>query len=74
MSKPHEPVPGALPDLATYRVFRVSAQGDVLGSEIISAQSDDEAMSKARVLANGHGIDLWERSRFLASYPPISAP
>lgn len=24
-------------------------------------------------LPNGHGIDLWERIRYLASYPPLSA-
>lgn len=64
-----EPDPGH----RVYRVFSVSADGRVGDSHILDAQSDDEAKAIAATLPNGHGIDLWERARYLASYPPRSA-
>ena len=64
-----EPDPGPL----RYRVFSLSADGRVGESHAIEAQSDDEAKAIAATLPNGHGIDLWERARYLASYPPQSA-
>ena len=64
-----EPAPGP----RAYRVFSLSAGGRVAESKAIEAQSDDEAKAIAATLPNGHGIDLWERSRYLASYPPQSA-
>lgn len=56
-----------------YRVFSLSADGRVEASQMLDAQSDDKAKAIAATLPNGHGIDLWERSRYLASYPPRSA-
>lgn len=56
-----------------YRVFSLSRDGRVEKSHTIEAQSDGEAKAIAATLPNGHGIDLWERSRYLASYPPRSA-
>jgi hypothetical protein len=64
-----EPAPGP----RMYRVFSLSADGRVGESHTIQAQSDDEAKAIASTLPNGHGIDLWERARYLASYPPQSA-
>lgn len=64
-----EPAPGA----RIYRVFSLSADGTVGESHTIQAQNDDEAKAIASTLPNGHGIDLWERARYLASYPPQSA-
>ena len=61
------------PGVTTYRVFRLNPDGSVGSAEILDARSDDEAMGKARVMANMCGIDLWERSRYLASYPRRSA-
>lgn len=56
-----------------YRVFSLNIDGRVGASRILQAQSDDEAKAIAATLPNGHGIDLWERARYLASYPPRSA-
>ncbi len=56
-----------------YRVFSLSVDGRVGESRTIQAQSDDDAKAIAAALPNGHGIDLWERARYLASYPPRSA-
>jgi hypothetical protein len=55
----------------TYRVFLLKADGGIFSAEIIEAQSDDEAKAIASAMTNGHGVDLWERGRFLASYPPL---
>lgn len=64
-----EPDPGP----RAYRVFSLSPDGRVGESRAIEARSDDEAKAIAEMLPNGHGIDLWERARYLASYPPRSA-
>jgi hypothetical protein len=54
-------------------VFSLKLDGNVGESLSIQAKSDDEAKAIAATLPNGHGIDLWERARYLASYPPQSA-
>ena len=64
-----EPLPGP----RTYCVFRIGHDGTVGKADILDADTDDEAKAMAAVLPNGHGIDLWERARYLASYPPQSA-
>jgi len=56
-----------------YRVFNLSPDGGVRDNHTIQARTDDEAKAIAAALINGHGIDLWERARYLASYPPRSA-
>lgn len=74
MEKPSSYQPSAEPvGEATYRVFRLNHDGGIDSAEIISAQDDDEVQKIAQAMANGHGIDLWERNRFLGSYPPLSA-
>ena len=55
-----------------YRVFSLSLDGRVGNSQTIQARTDDQAKAIAARLPNGHGIDLWERARYLASYPPRS--
>ena len=57
-------------DGVAYRAFHLGHDGAVRRAEIIQAETDEEAKAIAAALVNGHGIDLWERARFLASYPP----
>ncbi|MCJ2123400.1 hypothetical protein [Methylobacterium sp. J-077] len=64
-----EPLPGQ----RVYYVLRIGHDGTVGRADILAAESDDEAKTMAAMLPNGHGIDLWERARYLASYPPQSA-
>ena len=64
-----EPSPG----LPTYRAFFLGHDGVIRSTRIIEAPTDDEAKAVASTLPNGHGVDLWERARFLASYPPLDA-
>lgn len=58
---------------ARYDAEAYSARELRCESRTIQARSDDEAKAIASTLPNGHGIDLWERARYLASYPPRSA-
>lgn len=64
-----EPEPGP----RTYCVFLIGHDGTVGRANILDVQTDDEAKAIAARLPNGHGIDLWERARHLASYPPQNA-
>lgn len=64
-----EPDPGP----RVYRVSSLSADETVGAIDVLEAQSDDDAKAIVATLPNGHGIDLWERARYLASYPPQSA-
>ena len=61
------------PGPRAYRVIRLSPDGTVGEANILAARTDDEAKALAATLSNGHGIDLWERARYLASFPPHSA-
>ena len=54
-------------------MIRLSPDGTVGEANILDARTDDEAKAMAATLSNGHGIDLWERARYLASFPPHSA-
>ena len=56
-----------------YCVFRIGQDGTVGKADILDADTDDAAKAVAAMLSNGHGIDLWERARYLASYPSLSA-
>ena len=59
-------------DLASdraYRVFRLDKEGCVASAEIIPAVNDDHARSIVEQLPNVHGLELWERTRRLGSYP-----
>ena len=56
----------------TYRAFFLDHDGAVRRAEIFEASTDDGAKAIAAALVNGHGVDLWERTRFLASYPPLA--
>lgn len=55
---------------ADYRAFHLGPGGHVMSAEVVPAASDDEAMALTAAMTNRYGIDLWERARFLASYPP----
>jgi len=63
----------AEPGPRVYRVFSLNHDGTVESTRILDARTDEEAKAMAGDLPNGHGIDLWERVRYLASYPPLSA-
>lgn len=63
-----EPAPGR----RAYRVFHLAHDGRVCQAETIEAETDDEAKAIAAQKVNGCGIDLWERARFLESFPSLA--
>lgn len=65
-----QPVTQASPGPRAYRAFYLGSDGRVRRAEIIEAGSDDEALSLVAHIANAFGIDLWERARYLAHFPP----
>ncbi len=60
----------AAPGIPHYHAFRLGAEGAVAATETIAARTDDEAMEIVRSWTNAYGIDLWERGRLIASFPP----
>ena len=68
-SVPHADPRFDFTDDQTYRVFHLDKYGRVASAEIISAESDEQAIGIAQALQNGHGLELWERTRLLAHYP-----
>ncbi|GEP12632.1 hypothetical protein [Methylobacterium gnaphalii] len=59
------------PGKPEYRACRLTASDSIEGVEYINAASDEMAARLAAMIANGHGIDLWDRTRFLGSFPPL---
>ena len=51
-----------------YRALLLDLQGNVVGSERLLASDDDEAIELGRALADGHGVDIWDRARFLEHF------
>ncbi|MGH1572590.1 hypothetical protein ACRAWG_20335 [Methylobacterium sp. P31] len=73
MSAAVTPEDWTAPGLCAYRAF-VLGMGEAIRSAIVlDAQTDEEARSRAARLANVFGIDLWECTRFLNRYPPLTA-
>ncbi|MDP4024132.1 hypothetical protein Q8W71_15995 [Methylobacterium sp. NEAU 140] len=73
MSDPLTSIDAPQPGPRVYRAFHLGRDGTVQRAEVIEARSDDEAKAIAARLVNGYGIDLWERARHLATYPPSAA-
>lgn len=59
------------PDLAHTGHSCSAVTGGVRRAQVIEAATDDEAQFLAARIANAFGIDLWERARHLASFPPF---
>jgi hypothetical protein len=47
-----------------YRVYPVDGDGHILAvAYVVTCESDQEAIEKARPLVNGHGVELWQGAR-----------
>ncbi|WP_264048868.1 hypothetical protein [Methylobacterium flocculans] len=51
-------------------MMRNACGGEVLNTPI-SALEDDEAKDKARALADGYAVDLWDGMRFIERFEPL---
>jgi hypothetical protein len=57
-------------DQPVYRLFRLDKSGHVERAEIIQAADDHEAKAGALKLVDGQSMELWDRDRCVAVYPP----
>ena len=55
--------------MATYRVLILGPYRHILEAKDIECESDEEAISQARQLIDGHDIELWNHGRFLVWFP-----
>jgi hypothetical protein len=60
--------------MVEYRAFTVGPDGHFVGSEALICADDFEAIEKARQFVDGHDIELWSGTRFIArlSHKPES--
>ena len=55
-----------------YRLYCLDPQGKIQSAEWLTADSDQQALVKARELGKTSPCELWERDRFIASVPAAS--
>jgi hypothetical protein len=63
----HDSIPRA------YRAFRVDASGRIYRSHVLDCETDEQAITVARQFIDGHGVQLWDGSRKIANFPPVTA-
>lgn len=56
-----------------YRAFLLNQFGAVASAVILDVEDDEAAKAAAQSLVNRFGLELWERARRLASFPPREA-
>jgi hypothetical protein len=52
-----------------YRAYAVGADGHFSGYVPLVCANDEEAATKARILARRHGVELWSGPRLVISIP-----
>ena len=56
-----------------YRAYAVGDDGHFSGYEPLVCANDEEAIKKARILSQRHGVELWSGPRLVSSIPKQSA-
>jgi hypothetical protein len=54
--------------MADYRVYFVGADGHFFDAVALVCADDAEAIEKAKQLAHGHDIELWQLDRKVATF------
>ena len=53
--------------MPTYRIYSVTSDGHIVGpAAVVTCKNDQEAISRAEQLKNGHDVELWNLDRFIA--------
>jgi hypothetical protein len=52
--------------MVEYRAFTVGPDGHFVGSEALVCADDSEAIEQAKRFVDGHDIELWSGTRFIA--------
>lgn len=56
--------------MSDYRLYSVAKSTRVMGVEIITCDTDEDAIQKATELVHGLGIELWQGRRFVTAIQP----
>jgi hypothetical protein len=56
--------------MAEYRVYLIDSDDRFYDVVPLICADDDEAMEKAKQLADGHDVELWQRDRKVARFDP----
>ena len=52
--------------MPTYRIYSVTSDGHIAGpAAVVTCKNDQEAISRAQQLKNGHDVELWDHNRFI---------
>jgi len=51
-----------------YRVYVIGSDGHFRSSLELECADDDEAMGQAKMLVDGHDVELWQRARKVAKF------
>jgi hypothetical protein len=57
------------PVMPDYRAYTVGDDGHFNGYEPLVCANDEEAITKAKVLAQRHAVELWDGPRLVSSMP-----
>ncbi|GJD59627.1 hypothetical protein [Methylobacterium dankookense] len=67
----HPPKPPHLHDQSRYRAFLLDADGNVVRTEYLAAETDDAALALAEPMANGHAVEVWDGLRFIEHFDAL---
>jgi hypothetical protein len=55
-----------------YRIFKIGKDGRISSPpEIVTAETDDEAISKAKAMKGALDAEIWEGTRLVCRLPPL---
>lgn len=57
-----------------YRAYHLSSNGSFAQADVIDAENDRAALSQLGALYSPHGIELWDRQRFVGRIPGALDP
>jgi hypothetical protein len=56
--------------MAYYRLYKLAANGRIIGVEECHADDDEGAIAAAIQLAHPHAVAIWQQQRFLGTLDP----
>ena len=57
-----------------YKAYIIGQDGRIRDRIDLFCEDEDEAKSRAKMLVDGHAVELWERAQKIARFEPNSNP
>jgi hypothetical protein len=54
-----------------YRAYTLNRDGHIKLAHPLACETDEQAIAAAQQYVDGHAVELWDRSRKIALFPPI---